>query len=97
MVARVAPAVEDREHAVADELLDLAAEPPGDQRRSDAPVRVEDGSELGRGRALGEAREPHEVTEENADVLVTLPRRRQVEMPKPLVAPFATHGEADDQ
>ena len=70
---------------------------PGDQRRRNAPVRVEHGSDLGRRRALGEAREPHEVAEENADVLLTLPRRRQIEVPESLVAPFATRGEANDQ
>src|SRR5581483_12315643 len=41
VVGLVAATVERRGDAVPDELLELAAEPPRDQRRRDAPVRVE--------------------------------------------------------
>jgi hypothetical protein len=97
MVRLVASAVEDGHHAVADELLQLAGEPAGDQRRGHAPVGVEHCRDLGRRRALREAGEPVEVAEEDADVLAALTRRGQVEVPEALVAPLALGREADDQ
>ena len=97
MVGLVAAAVERGHDAVADELLHVAAELARDQRRGDAPVRIQHLGDLGRRRALGEGCEPDQVGEEDADVLAALTRRRQVEIPEALVAPLATRSEADDQ
>ena len=95
VIGLVASVVEDRHDPVAHELLELAAEPPRDQRCGEAPVDVEDGGGLGRWGALRECGEADEVPEEHADVLVPLSRRRQIETPEPLVAPVATGSEAD--
>ena len=97
VVGLVAAAVEDRKHAVADELLDLTAEPARDQWRGPAPVGVQDGGDLVRVRSLGEAREVDEVAEEHADHLTALPGRRQVEVAEPLVPPLTADCQADDE
>ena len=97
VVGLIAPAVERGDDPVADELLDLAAEPTGEQRRRRTPVRIQHRRDLGRRGPFGEAREAHEVAEEDADVLAALARGRQVEISEALVAPFATDGKADDQ
>jgi hypothetical protein len=88
VVRLMASAVEERQDAVTDELFDLAAEAPRDQRRGDAPIRVEDGRNLGRRRPLRERRESNEVAEQDANVFLSFLRRRQVEMPETPVAPF---------
>src|SRR5262245_37389863 len=97
MIRLVAAPVEDGDDSVADELLHLAAEAPGQERRSHAPVCVEHRSSLARSPTLREAREADEVAEEHADLLAPLARSRQVEMPEALVTPFALRGETDDQ
>jgi hypothetical protein len=76
VVRLVAALVEERHDTVADELLHLAAELAGEQRRGDPPVRVEHCRRLFRRRALGEAGVADQVAEEDADVLVRLARRR---------------------
>ena len=48
VVGLIAPAVERGDDPVADELLDLAAEPTGEQRRRRAPVRIQHCRDLGR-------------------------------------------------
>src|SRR4029453_11421396 len=45
----------------------------------------------------GEAREPGEVAEKDADVLPALTRRREVEAPESLVPPLASRGEPDHE
>ncbi len=48
VIGLIAPAVERGDDPVADELLDLAAEPTGEQRRRSAPVRIQHRRDLGR-------------------------------------------------
>src|SRR5580765_2259397 len=97
VVGLVAPAVEDRYDAVADELLHHAAEPTGQERGRRAPVRLQHDGCLDGCRARGEACVPDQVAEEHADVLVALSRRRQVEVSEALLTPFPVCGVADDQ
>src|SRR5690242_2643729 len=97
MVRLVAAAVEDRDDAVADELLDHAAEPAGEQRGRGAPVRLQHAGCLDRRRARGEGRVTRQVAEEDADFLPALSRRREVEVTEALLAPLPVCGEADDQ
>ncbi len=96
VIRLIASVVEHRHQRVTDELLDLAAEPPRDQRRGGAPVGVEHGRDLGRRRLFREGREVDEIGEEDADLLMPGAGRRQVQAPKPLVAPLAAGGQADD-
>src|SRR5262249_58468341 len=88
VIGLVAATVERGHDAVADELLDLAAEAPREQRRSDAPVRIEHlCDDCGR-RAVGERRESDEIAEENADVLLAVARAREIKGAKTLLAPL---------
>ena len=96
VIRLIASVVEHRHQRVTDELLDLAAEPPRDQRRGGAPVGVEHGRDLGRRRLFREGREVDEIGEEDADLLMPGAGRRQVQAPEPLVAPLAAGGQADD-
>jgi hypothetical protein len=57
--------------------------------KSRQEVRVEHSRDLTRRGARGEARELDEVAEEDADVLMALTCRGQVEMPEAFIAPFA--------
>ena len=79
--------------------MNFSTSPPNRRVISGAAVpqyALSSGRDLGRRRAVGEAREPDEIAEEDADVLMPLARRRQVEVPEPLVAPLAARGQADD-
>jgi hypothetical protein len=96
MVGPVVAAVEGRKHAVADELLQFAAELTRDERCGDSPVRLEHGRDLGRRRALGETCKADEVAEQDRDLLMTFACRRQVEVAEALVTPFAPGREPDD-
>ena len=97
VVGLVAAGVERGDDRVADELLEVAAQLARDQRRGDAPVRVEHRRDLRRRSALGVRREADEVAEEHADLLLPLARRREVERPEALVAPLAAGGVADHE
>src|SRR4029079_1729389 len=87
VVGLVTAVVERGHHAVADELFHLPTEPTRDQRRRNAPVRVEHRGSSGRRGAFRETGEPDEIGKEDTHVLVALPSGRQVEPTKAFLTP----------